>query len=239
MAAVLVAGPDAVLSHRPAAALHAFLSRPPGPIDVTLPRKLRPRPGLACHRARLPTDEVVRIDRIPVTGLSRTLLDIAARSDQGEIERALHEAEVKQPTDRISLEDLLGRYPSRQGVGKIRAALADGRLGGAATRSELEERFLAFLRERGLTRPESNALLMVRGSWDEVDCMWRDPGLILELDGHAFHKARRDFERDRARDRALQTAGWKVLRVTWRQLHDDADGLAADLRRLLGQPIRT
>jgi len=69
--------------------------------------------------------------------------------------------------------------------------------------------------------------------------MWRDRGLILELDGHAFHKARRDFERDRARDRALQTAGWKVLRVTWRQLHDDPDGLAADLRRLLGQPIRT
>jgi len=239
MAAVLVAGPDAVLSHRPAAALHAFLSRPPGPIDVTLPRKLRPRPGLAFHRAPLPTDEVVRIDRIPVTGLSRTLLDIAARSDQGEIERALHEAEVKQLTDRISLQDLLGRYPSRQGVGKIRAALADGRLGGAATRSELEERFLGFLRERGLPRPESKALLMVRGSWYEVDCMWRDRGLILELDGHAFHKARRDFERDRARDRALQTAGWKVLRVTWRQLHDDADGLAADLRRLLGQPIRT
>src|SRR5204863_5525897 len=45
-------------------------------------------------------------------------------------------------------------------------------------------------------------------------------GLVVELDGHAVHGTRTAFERDRARDRAFQAAGWRVIRVTWRQLHE-------------------
>jgi hypothetical protein len=36
------------------------------------------------------------------------------------------------------------------------------------------------------------------------------------------------------RDRRLEVAGWCVIRVTWRQLHDAPRELEADLRRLLG-----
>jgi hypothetical protein len=35
------------------------------------------------------------------------------------------------------------------------------------------------------------------------------------------------------RDRALIAGGWRVARVTWRQLHDEPEALAADLRRIL------
>lgn len=41
--------------------------------------------------------------------------------------------------------------------------------------------------------------------------------LVLELDGEAFH----DFDRDRDRDRALITAGFVVIRVSYRQVLDD------------------
>jgi very-short-patch-repair endonuclease len=56
--------------------------------------------------------------------------------------------------------------------------------------------------------------------------------VIVELDGHATHGTRVVFERDRGRDRKLQAEGWRVVRVTWRQLDNEAE-LAADLRRLL------
>jgi very-short-patch-repair endonuclease len=68
----------------------------------------------------------------------------------------------------------------------------------------------------------------------EVDCVWPTRGLIAELDGRAIHDATDAFENDRARDRRLEAAGWHVIRVTWRQLHDEPVEVEADLRRLLG-----
>lgn len=52
----------------------------------------------------------------------------------------------------------------------------------------------------------------------EVDMLWRAEKLVVEVDGHAFHSHRAAFERDRARDQALVAAGYRVIRVTWRQL---------------------
>ena len=61
------------------------------------------------------------------------------------------------------------------------------------------------------------------------------PRLVAELDSYGIHTTRRNFEADRARDRALTAAGWRVVRITWRQLHHDATTLAAQLRTLLGR----
>ena len=55
----------------------------------------------------------------------------------------------------------------------------------------------------------------------------------MELDGRAVHGTTAAFERDRSRDRALMAAGWRVIRITWRQLNDDPDELANDIRILL------
>jgi hypothetical protein len=68
----------------------------------------------------------------------------------------------------------------------------------------------------------------------EPDFTWRGHRLIVELDGYETHATRAAFERDRARDRALHAQGWRVLRITWRQLDDDAQTIAAELRALLG-----
>lgn len=70
----------------------------------------------------------------------------------------------------------------------------------------------------------------------EVDCVWPEQRLIVELDGHAAHAATHAFEGDRARDRTLEAAAWRVIRITWRQLHEEAQLVEADLRRLLSQP---
>jgi hypothetical protein len=101
------------------------------------------------------------------------------------------------------------------------------------TRSMLEERFLAFLDASGLPPPATNAPLQLGHRFVEADCAWREQRLIVELDGYATHGTRASFEDDRGRDRALTAAGWRVMRVTWRQLHHGPEPLAADLRAAL------
>jgi very-short-patch-repair endonuclease len=71
------------------------------------------------------------------------------------------------------------------------------------------------------------------GRFFEADCLWAEERIIVELDGRAVHGTRRAFEQDRERDRLLQSDGWRVVRVTWRQLRDDVPAVVSDLRRLL------
>jgi predicted transcriptional regulator of viral defense system len=71
-----------------------------------------------------------------------------------------------------------------------------------------------------------------------ADCVWHEQRVIVELDGRAAHHNVHSFESDRARDRALQVAGWTVIRITWRQLHDEPEAIARDLYSLLAPPER-
>ncbi len=179
---------------------------------------------------------MTELEGIPVTTPSRTLLDLAAVVPRRHLERALQEAEVRRLGDLISLEQLLVLHPRRRGTATLRSILASDRIGENVTRSGLEERFLAFLDRAALPRPEINAHVEIAGRLIECDCLWRPQRVIVELDGHAFHAPRDAFEADRARDRAFQAAGWRVVRVTWRQLHREAERVTADLRELLRSP---
>jgi len=81
------------------------------------------------------------------------------------------------------------------------------------------------VRSAGLPAPEVNVL--VQGH--QVDFLWRDQGLVVEVDGFQFHSTREAFERDRRRDAELQRAGLRVLRVTWRQVVDAPYATLANL----------
>jgi very-short-patch-repair endonuclease len=230
MAAVLAAGPGAVLSHRDAAALVGLRSSARGLIEVSAPRRCR-RPGIHTHVACLPPDEVTTHDGIPVTTIGRTLLDLAGILRRHQLKRAVEQAEVLRLAGSISLDALLARYPRRSGTPALREIREAG-LTETVTRSDLEERFTAFLDAHDLPRPRVNAV--VEGF--EVDFHWPDQRLIVELDGRAAHHTITAFERDRARDRALQAAGWRVVRITWHQLQDKPVQIAADLAHLLSMP---
>ena len=75
LAAVLAAGPGAVLSHRSAGALWLVLKS--GHIDVTVRGQNRPIKGVRFHRSQLPRDEITTVRGIPVTTVPRTLLDLS------------------------------------------------------------------------------------------------------------------------------------------------------------------
>jgi very-short-patch-repair endonuclease len=234
MAAVLAGGIDAVLSHRSAAALWGIATFR-GAVEITSPRDTRSRDGVRRHVARLPVDEITVRDGIPITSVHRTLFDFAGTSPVDRLEAAMREAEFRRLWDHLSLPALLARYPGNRGNANLRLCLERlGRTPGF-TRSDLEERFLVFLDRFELPRPHLNARLQVQGAWVEVDCLWRRERVIAELDGRAAHETHMAFETDRGRDRRLQAEGWRVVRVTWWQLHEEPERIAADLRSLLDQ----
>jgi len=233
MAAVMACGDEAVLSHRAAGRLLGILPLGNGLPEVTRPKGWRPQPGIVQHRSPLSPDEVEAVERIPVTGLSRTLLDLSALLSRERLEQALNEAEVLGLTDRISVPALLERYPRRRGTATLRAILSDVQKARGVTRRELERRFAEALASTDLPRPHRNADVAVAGRFYEVDCLWRAQRLIVELDGRFVHGTWRTSERDRERDRLLVADDWRVVRITWRQLRDDAPAVVADLRRLL------
>jgi predicted transcriptional regulator of viral defense system len=233
LAAVLACGPAAVLSHRSAAALWAIRPSASPAIEVTVQRCELAAAGVRLHHARLPPDEVTRLDGIPVTTLARTQLDLAAVLGPGGLRRAFHEAEVLRLFDGRELERLLRRHPRARGRRLVLGVLAELQAGAAVSRRELEARTLALAERAGLPSPETNLHVEAAGNLYEADLAWPERRLIAELDGHATHATRTRFETDRLRDRKLATAGWQTIRITWRQLERDPAGLEQDLRALL------
>ena len=234
MAAVLAAGPCAVLSHHAAAALWGIRETRRSTPDVIAPRRVD-RPRMNARRIALPPDEATLHRGIPVTTPARTLLDLAETLNRHQLEAAITEAEIGRLTSPTSLADLVARHPGRRGIAALRTILQDADLGRTVTRSDLEVAFLAFLDAHGLPRPRTNHRIeLTSGAEPCVDAAWPDHGLVAELDSYGIHTTRRNFEADRARDRALTAAGWRVVRITWRQLHHDATTLATQLRALLG-----
>ncbi len=225
LAALLACGRGALLSRRSAAALWGLRATFPAVVDVMTPaRQARPRAGIRVHRTRMPlhAEDLGRRHGLPATSPSRTLVDLAATLTDHELARALNELQVLFPSSPKTLPDALERAGSAPGVATLRALLATTE-GPQMTRSEAERRLLALIRTAGLPRPETNARL----AGYEVDTLWRSARLIAEVDGFAFHGTRAAFERDRARDADLVASGYRVLRITWRQLTDQPTAVVA------------
>jgi predicted transcriptional regulator of viral defense system len=232
LAAVLACGPGAVLSHRCAGALRGILDGWPATVDVSVSRPLSSRPRVRVHEATLPDDERTVEAGIPVTTVARTLLDLAAVLDPHQLNRALERAEALRLADPTPLVGLIARYPGRRGIANLREALKEG-LRPQVTKSELERRFLTFLDEVGLPRPRTNVWLNIGGDWMEVDCVWPEQRVIAELDSRTYHQTTAAFERDRRRDRRLQAAGWRPIRITDEMLRKERAALVADVRALV------
>jgi very-short-patch-repair endonuclease/predicted transcriptional regulator of viral defense system len=216
-AAVDACGPGAVLSHRSAAELLGLLPEQRGYIEVTVvAHNAGDRPGIRRHRvpALDPADIRIR-SGIPVTSRARTVLDAASYLRGGELEELVAAAMSKGQTNAQDIEAAIARRPSRRGVARLRALLRqDG--GPRWTRSWAERRILALVRQARLPVPITNTMLL----GFQVDAIWPDLKLVVEVDGYEFHGDRDSFENDRARDAALIAAGYTVIRFTATQLDE-------------------
>jgi very-short-patch-repair endonuclease len=231
LAAVLACGDEALLSHRSAAALWELLPYAGSRVNVTAPscgrRSLR---GITLHRSRCLDSQCRAIpDGIPLTSVARTLLDLAGTVRLDQLERAFEQAERLRLVDLGALTRLCERSHGHHGLRRLLPLLAPAERPAPETRSELERRFLRLCEKSGLPGPAVNAEV----AGHEVDALWRDRGLVVELDGYAYHRTRAAFERDRVRDADLQRAGLRVIRVTARRLNDDPVAVAETVRSLL------
>lgn len=222
-AALLACGPAATLSHHTAASLHDLPAHPQRAIDVTAATR-HDHPGIRLHRSPIPRGERTHRHGVAVTTVARTLLDLAAELDARALNRLVEEAELRGHAGAI--DGILGRRPRHRGARRLHGARhAEPRL----TRSEAEARLLDLIRAARLPLPRTN----VRVGRHEVDALWADRRLVVEVDGYRFHASRAAFERDRRRDAELQAAGHRVVRVTWRQLTADAHAVVATLAAAL------
>jgi very-short-patch-repair endonuclease len=145
--------------------------------------------------------------------------------DTPSLTRAVNEARLRRKATLTDLAELLNRSPGRA-TRRLRPFVE--RVSGP-TRSEFEDAFLGFVQRHGLPTPEINQ--MVAGY--EVDVLWREHKLIVELDGREFHE--NAFEADRERDATLLNAGLPVLRITWQRLTEQEQREATRLQAILDQ----
>jgi hypothetical protein len=222
LAAVLACGPGTALSHRSAAALHELLVNERNREEVTVPRRARrERPRIDIHHSTtLAPEDTTRVNGILTTTVARTQLDLADVVSRREVERAFDQAEIMEAFDLRALEDQLERNRHRRCAGIVRAVLDEHYAGSTAGWNEFEDRFLKLTRATGLPDPEMQVWLVPDDieAAIRVDFLWRKQRLIVETDGRRTHGTRQAFERDRRRDQRLTLAGWRVIRVTWRQL---------------------
>jgi hypothetical protein len=189
---------------------------------VSVPgRSGRRRDGIKVHRSTtLGARDTTRVKNIPSTTSARTLLDLATVIERRPLERAFDESEMLELFDLRALNDELERNPNHAGVGVVRAVLQEHYIGSTATRSELEEAFLALCRRGGVPDPAVNEWVDLGDGEPAIwaDFVWRAQRVIVETDGRGVHGTHQARERDPRRDQRAILAGWRPLRTTWRQV---------------------
>ncbi|HTU15902.1 MAG TPA: DUF559 domain-containing protein [Solirubrobacterales bacterium] len=243
MAAVLASGPASVLSHRSAASNWGLV--PPPPVIEVLrsssPKESAPLYAghptpfgrrIVIHRSRVfGPDEYELRNGIPTTTVPRTLLNLAATWNVRQLDSALSEAERFGLVELKLLKEISHRGRGWTGIRKLREVVDAWDPSSIRTRSELEMEFLRLCREYRIPAPEIN--VMVGGH--EVDCLWSERKLIVELDGHRYHRAPDVFERDKERTAALEDAGYQVLRLTYRMVTEERRKTAERVKRRLAR----
>ena len=159
----------------------------------------------------------------------RPILDLAATLQAAHLESVLDRNEILELTDYPSLAALARAHPGHNGSHKLLATLQAHDAGANLTRSGLEVLFRQLCHDHGLPQPRVNTTVAGK----EVDFLFDQARLIVETDSWRYHRTRRAFEDDRARDVLTTNAGYRTLRFTDRQLTDDPHSVAAAIRATL------
>lgn len=236
MAAVTACGSGAVLSHLDAAALWKIYEGEGAAVHVTrTTRAGRRLTGVRVHRARrLEPEDIAEKDGIPVTTVARTLVDLTDVLGSDRILRAIREAEFLRVLDLDALNAAVQRAHGRRRLGVLKQALAH-HTPGQIVRGELEHRFLELMRTAGLPAPETNIKVQTRRRSYKIDCLWREHGVAVELDGRAAHARIAAFESDRRKDAALSAVGLHPVRFTWYRVTGEPTEVIAELEATFAQ----
>jgi very-short-patch-repair endonuclease len=223
--ALLYAGPGAMLSHATAAWWWGLLDSRPRTIQVSTPRQCRSQPGIRVHARR--TLERVWDKRLPTTTLPQILLDLASRAPLRTVRRALAQADYAEILNIPAVQAQLG--PGRPGSPKLRTALRQHLPRLARTKSQNEVLLLEICEAAGLPLPETNVWV---AGW-EVDALWREQHIAVEIDGYGNHRSPAQVRRDRRKELALRKHGLTPIRYSDEQLTESRGEVVTELSALL------
>ncbi len=209
-AAVLYAGPGAMLSHASAAHHRGLIIYPPGVIHVSTPReKIRSiKDVVQIH----PQRDLARgtPEGIPTTTVAQTLLDLAAaHQDFKLVRQALAVLAYHDQLDLRALEAICGK--GRSGSKALRDAMAIHQPELAHTNGELEEAFLHLCERYTVPVPRFN--VWMHGF--PVDAYWPDHNLVAEVDGRRNHSKPAQKRSDCRKELTLRTHDITVVRYDW------------------------
>jgi Protein of unknown function (DUF559) len=218
-AAILYAGPVAMLSHATAAWWVGLDRSKPHMIHVSTPRRCRSARGIRVHDRRPLSRDWHR--SLPVTEFAQILLDYATMASLSQVRVALARADFSGELNLAAIEAVLGR-PHR-GSAKLREALKRHQPMLADARSRLEIDLFESCESRHLPLPELNGDV---AGWT-VDLLWRQERIAVELDGPGNHRTPAQVRRDRRKEFDLRAIDFFVLRYSDEQI-DDARQLVLD-----------
>ena len=232
----LVLRSNGTASHRSAAALLGLIDWQPKP-EVTVARMEGYRgPGRIHRHADLDEQDIAVVQGIPCTNAARVLIDIGAvRRDL--VESMFHAVLHRKLAE---YDDIVARFyqvarKGRNGVGPLRAVLADYDAAMAPGESTLEVRLLEIIRQHGLKAPVRQHRVTVNGKSYRLDVAYPEEMLAIEGDGFGVHSERDRFETDHERQNALVLLEWRPLRFTWRQIRQKPDYVAHTISTALRQ----
>jgi hypothetical protein len=227
--ALLAARPGAFLSHRTAAAVLRLRPSNVNVIEITVVGSARRTcPPLRFHRTRKrPVRDELRVtDGLVHSAFARVLVELSGRETTEELTRLIEEGVRRRLFFLDKVEAALERHARRPGLANLAGPLAVY-LDRSDRRSWLERAFDRELERRpDIPPPERNVFVQAGGIRWEIDCLWREERVIVELDGRPWHVCEREMEKDKLKDMKLATLGFVPLRLTARRFERD---LAASL----------
>lgn len=231
-AASLWAGPNATLSHRSAGALWRLEGIRSTQPELWTPRMLRSN-TIVVHRGTISSRDRGKLDGLPITSASLTLLDLAGCVDDFALEVAIEDARRRRlVTDGRILDDL-ARLGGRGRAGTRALTTAMRRLESTGpAESVLEVRVIRILRDGGVPDPVRQHVVLIDGRRLRIDLAWPDVKVGIECEGYAVHGQRRAFAPDRSRLADVVSHGWRIIPVTWEQTEAPAR-LVSTVRRTL------
>ena len=104
-------------------------------------------------------------------------------------------------------------------------------------RSVLERRMRRLLANAGLPVPiGSYRVRTPAGTRYEIDFVYLEQRIAIEVDGHGSHATRRQRAGDNVRADALARAGWRLRRFTYEQVMQTPAAVAESVRAALVAP---
>lgn len=236
MAAVLLAPPGSLASHRAAGTLLGVggLEEPMPEISIPEGQSFR-RPWLITHESGdLELADVVEIDGIPATGPRRLAMDIGSVTS---FERFKHTMREIRHRHAVTNEQLLQTYlrhkqRGRNGGGSLRDWLDRYFAISGNAESGLELVVLDAILDSGLPAPVLQHWVTTGGGRFRLDIAYPDQRIAVEVDG-AQHDDLDVAPGDRRRTRLLEACGWTVIRVRSKHLATDLTRVLRELRALL------